>query len=144
MDGRADREFLLRLVGMIAVCTVIFTTSFVGIFGALTGEITGFEDRIPFYLLLGAVAFVGTIVLLEMSGADGRTIIVSSVVVAVLAFIALALAIEGLLFAIEHPGEVLAQRLIVYFLAAALIATGLGYWSLKHWREFTRSPPDTL
>jgi len=94
---------------------------------------------------LAAMIFVGTIITLELKGSDGRTIIVVSVVAGITSLIAIALSVEGILFAKENPAVIVDSRLFLYFVAAGLIATGIGYWALHHWREFaTPSQSDSL
>ena len=43
---------------------------------------------------------------------------------------------EGVLFAFRNPELVFVSQLVYYFIAAALIGTGIGYWGVRHWREF--------
>lgn len=140
LDG--TQQVVLRIGVLIVSCTLLLTSAFVGFIAALSGEVHGFESRLPWYLVGAAVVFVGTIVLLEVNDATGRTIIVSALVVGGFAFVLLFLAVEGFVFTLEHPGAVLDTRLILYFFAAALVATGLGYWGLRHWREFTDAQRD--
>lgn len=135
LDG--TQQVVLRIGALIVSNTLLLTAAFVGFIAALSGEVHGFESRLPWYLVGAAVVFVGTIILLEVNDATGRTIIVSALVVGGFAFVLLFLAVEGFVFTLEHPDAVLDTRLILYFFAAALVATGLGYWGLRHWREFT-------
>lgn len=131
------RAFFLRVVLLIGVCTFVLTSSFVGILALLSGEVGALSGRIPWYFVVTALLFVGTIILLEENDADGRTIIVSAMVFAVIGMLVLSLAVEGFMFALEYPDMVFVSQLVLYFFAAGLIGTGLGYWGLNHWREFT-------
>lgn len=133
-DGR---PFFLRVGALIAVCTLLLTASFIGILALLSGEITNYRARVPWYLVLGALSFVGTIVLLEENGTSGRAILATAVLTAILAFTLVALGVEGVLFTLEHPDTVFVSQLVLYLFAAGLIGTGVGYWGLKHWREFS-------
>lgn len=134
----AEIEFYTRVSVVIAGCAVVLTASFLGLLAIVSGEVDGFQSRIPWYLLLASIVFVGTIVILENYGADGREIILTSTVSAVTGLVVGFLGIEGVIFTVRFPEDVFVSRLVVYFLAAGLIGTGIAYWSLRHWREFTR------
>ena len=144
MELDASQRVILRIGLLIIGCTILLTANFIGFLATIDGRIDGSRSRIAWYLVLSAVFFVVTIVLLELNNADGRTIIVSAVVTSVVSFILVFFSIEGLLFAIEHPEEIIVSQLIIYFFAAALVATGIGYWGLRHWREFTAEQTRTL
>lgn len=138
MAERAGRgTFYTRITLIIAACTVILTFSLLGILAIVSGEMTATSNRLPWYLVVGALAFVASIVLLEGHGATGREIIVTASITAIWSFVLIALAIEGLRFTIQEPEEVFVSRTLLYFLAAALLGTGVAYWALHHWREFT-------
>ncbi len=138
------QDFYVRISIVIAVCTLFLTASFVGILSFVSGEIAGIDNRIPWYLVLTAGSFVGTIVVLEGHGASGREIIATSIIISAIVFVVVMLGVEGALYTVRFPEEVFVSQLIVYFLAAGLIGAGLGYWSLRHWREFTHHTRDGL
>jgi hypothetical protein len=143
LDG--TQQVVLRIGALIVSCTLLLTAAFVGFIAGLSGEVHGFESRLPWYLVGAAVVFVGTLVLLELNDAGGRTIIVSSLVVGALSFVLLFLGVEGVVFTIDHTATVVYDsRLILYFFSAALVATGVGFWGLRHWREFTGGQRDSL
>lgn len=143
LDG--TQQVILRIGALIVSCTLLLTAAFVGFIAALSGEVHGFESRLPWYLVGAAIVFVGTLILLELNESTGRTIIVSSTVVGGLAFVLLFLSVEGVVFTVDHPSTVIYDsRLILYFFAAALVATGVGYWGLRHWREFTDAQRESL
>lgn len=119
----------------VITCTLALTFSFYGLVAILSGTPGGFVSRLPFYVLGTAVAFVGTILVLEQHRRDGQVIIVIATVVATVAFLMLALGAEGVVYAQENTTEVLTSQLFVYLSAAGMITTGLGYWGLRHWRE---------
>lgn len=122
-------------VGLITASTLLVTSSLVGILALTEGLVGGLGARVPYYVLAAAVVFVGLIVFLEYKIDDGARIITSSVVVSLVALIAISLSVEGLLFGLEYPNR-LFSNLLPYFLAAGLISTGLIIWALQHWREF--------
>lgn len=130
-----DNRYLAILVGLIAGSTLLVTSSLVGILALTEGLVGGLGGRIPYYVLAAAVVFVGLLVALELEFDDGARIITTSVVVAVVALVAISLSIEGLLFGLQYPDR-LFSNLLPYFLAAGLISTGLIIWALRHWREF--------
>ncbi len=100
-----------------------------------TGDVTA---RLPFYVLVMAVVFVAFVFLIDSRGSDGQTVIVSSIGVALLGFLLVLLAGEGVVFLLRRPDQLLASQLIVYLVSAGLVCTGLAYWGLRHWREFVR------
>lgn len=144
MELGQSQRIALRIGALIVACTILLTGSFVGFLAALAGELQNFDARVPWYLVIGAVVFVGTIILLEINDADGRTIIVTAGVFGTLAFLLVSLGIEGYVYTYYNPDEILDERLILYFLSASLVATGVGYWGLRHWREFTATQPESL
>jgi FtsH-binding integral membrane protein len=140
MELTSTQRVILRIGGVIASCTLLLTASFIGLIAAFSGDIQGFDSRVPWYIVVAAIMFVAVIVLLELNDADGKTIIVSAAFSGVISFILVFFSIEGLIFAFENPSRIFLSRLIMYFFAAALVATGVGYWGLRHWREFTSDP----
>ncbi len=144
MELGATQRIILRISLLIISCTILLTASFVGFLALISGRVDGSESRIAWYIAISAILFVSTIVLLEFHGADGRTILVSATVTGVLSFALIYFSIEGVIFALIHPEDVFVSQLILYFFAAALVATGIGYWGLRHWREFTSEYPGSL
>jgi FlaA1/EpsC-like NDP-sugar epimerase len=138
------RRVVFRTSVLIVSCTLLLTASFIGSIAAVSGDIYGFEARVPWYLVTAAGVFVATIVLLEINEAIGRTIIVTAIFTGVVSFFLISLAVEGVIFTLNNPATVFVSQLILYFFAAALIATGIGYWGLRHWREFTANQRESL
>jgi hypothetical protein len=126
----------IRLSAYVIVSTLFLTSAFLGIVAVITGSITSFENRLPIYVLLSAFTFVTVVLVLEDAEEPGAPILVGTLVVGALALIGFSLAGEGFLYARANPSEVASSQLIFYFVAAALICTGLGYWAVHHWREF--------
>ena len=140
-----DRQRIIgRIALVIVTCTLVLTANFVGIIAAIEGDLSDFADRTPWYLLVSAAVFVSTIVLLELNDADGRTIIASALFAGVVSFFLVIFGVEGLIYTFQNPGRVFVSQLILYFFAAALVATGVGFWALRHWREFIRNPSGSL
>ena len=137
--GTADnrQQFFVRIALIMGACTLLLTFSFVGILAIIAGDLSEPSSRLPWYLVIAALAFVAVIVILEVYGATGREIIISAVMTGIWSFVITALSIEGVIYAISHPGEVFTSQLVLYFLAAAMLGTGIAYWALHHWREFT-------
>lgn len=123
----------------VIVSTLFLTSAFFGIVAVITGSVTNFEQRLPIYVLLSALAFVTVVLVLEDANEPGAPILVSTLVVGAMALVGFSLAGEGYLYAEANPNEVASSQLIFYFVAAALICTGVGYWAVHHWREFTGS-----
>lgn len=138
MGAHPDRgRFYTRISLVMATCTVVLTFSFIGIVAVVSGEMTNPTSRLPWYIVLSAMAFVATIVLLEGYGVAGREIIVTATIVGLWALLIVALSTEGVIYTINHPEDVFVSRMVLYFLAAGLLGSGIAYWALHHWREFT-------
>lgn len=140
MARTLDRTVAARLAALVAAGTVVLTASFVGLVALVNGGTPGFDARLPVYVLAMAVAFVGGLVLVETrygGRADGSATLVTTAAIAVAVFALVSLSGEGLVYAAENPQEVLVSRTLLYFLAAGLVGTGIAYWALQHWREFT-------
>mgnify|MGYP006977847045 CR=1 FL=1 len=130
-----DNRLIATLVGLITASTLLVTSSLVGVLALTEGLVGGLGGRVPYYVLSAAIVFVALLVVLEMRLEDGSRIITSSVVVSLVALIAISLSVEGLLFGATYTDR-LFSNLLPYFLAAGLISTGLIIWALRHWREF--------
>ncbi|WP_247007951.1 hypothetical protein [Halorientalis litorea] len=130
-----DVEAVGRAGALVAICTLVLTASFVGVVAIVSGQVADISVRLPGYVLAMAAAFVGTILLLEAQGYDGPTIIVLAGVTALGTFVAITLGSEGIVYAVRNPQQVVASQFLLYFLAAGLIGTGLGYWGINHWQE---------
>lgn len=126
---------LARTGSLIALCTVALTAAFVGVLALVSGETGGAVGRLPLYVLASAVVFVATLLAADGTGTDGVTALVRAGVVGVGGFVLLALGIEGINYAVMNPDAVVASHLFVYLLSAAIIASGLGYWSVRNWRD---------
>lgn len=135
--GSVARSVYVRISLVIAGCTLLLTFSFVGLLAIASGATDAVSTRLPWYLVVGALAFVATIVLLELYGATGREIIVTASFTGAWALVLVGLSVEGVRYTVTHPEEVFVSRLVLYFLAAGLLGTGIAYWALHHWREFT-------
>lgn len=127
---------LVRLGVVAAGCTLLLTASFVGVLALVEGA-TDVRGRLPAYVLALAVAFSVTVFLAEQRHGDGRAIIATAAGVGLVAFFGSMLAVEGLVYAVANPYDVFDTSRLPYLLAAGLLGTGVGYWALNHWREFT-------
>lgn len=135
------RKSLLRAGAVIGASTIVVTLSFIGILALVSEGPGGLGERIPFYLILMGLAFVSTILILEYYQTDGQIIIITASVIGFLTLIAATLSVEGVLYAVAYPEDVLVSQLVYYFVAAGLISTGLGFWAVNHWREFVGHRP---
>lgn len=129
-------ESLARVGALVAACTLVLTASFVGVLALVSGLSPGLGRRLPVYVLVMAGSFVGTLLVVERRRRDGRQILVTAAGVGASVFVLVGLAGEGLFYAAANRAEVFDPTLILYFVAAGLIGTGLGYWGVRHWREF--------
>lgn len=133
----ADRGRVARVGALILTSTVVLTASFIGVVAVVTGGVVDFERRLPAYVLVTAAVFVSVIVLLDDETAAGSQVLAVTVSIGVVTFLVAALGGEGVVFALEHPAELVSSQLVFYFLSAGLLCTGVGYWAIHHWREYT-------
>lgn len=139
--GSRSREANLTAAGAIVGFTVVLTASFVGVVAFLSRETGGIQGRLPFYVLAAAIAFVVLLWYLDDVGQEGTAVLLAVSGLTAVSFVLITLSMEGTVYAIREPTRVFNPQLIVYFVAAALICTGLGIWALHHWREFTSQTP---
>lgn len=131
------RRYLARTSGLATASTLVLTASFIGVLSFIEGATAGIWDRVPWYLVAAAILFTATVVLLERHDATGKVIIGTATISGAIAFVVIMLMIEGLFYTIRYPEEVFVTQYVLYFLAAGLLGTGIGYWGIQHWREFT-------
>lgn len=126
--------------GLVFLFTVALTAGYFGILALIREEAIGIGDRLPVYALVTAVVFVTMILSLERRrSVRGVTILSTATATALASSVLIFLAGEGIAYTIRFPQRVFDISLIIYLLAAALITTGIGYWILRHWREFVRT-----
>ncbi|SEH14962.1 hypothetical protein SAMN04487967_1852 [Natronorubrum sediminis] len=126
-----------RVFGAIAGVTILLTAAMVGAVALLSGDVTASSDRLQYYVLLTAIAFVTILWRLDEDDADGVTVLIATTGIALGSGILVALSIEGLRYGLSNPDQIVSSQLIVYLLACGLVCTGLGMWCFRHWREFT-------
>ena len=130
-----SRQRAYRLGGVVVGSTLTLSASFFGIVALATSQAGGALDRMPYYILAAAAAFVAALVLLEEWNLDGETVMRVAGTVAVAAFLLVGLSVEGVNFVLEYPAAVVSSQLFVYVLSAGMMATGLGFWTARHYRE---------
>lgn len=130
-----SRERAYRLGGVVVGSTLTLSASFFGVVAMATGEAGGALGRMPYYILATAAAFVGALVLLEEWRLDGETVLRVSAGVAAAAFLLVGLSVEGVVFVLRYPDAVVSSQLFVYVLSAGMMATGIGFWTARHYRE---------
>lgn len=121
----------------IIASSIVLTGAFIGVVALIRGEVVGTWDRLPVYVLVFAVVFLVVLWKLDDSEREGTTVLIATAGIALAAGIVLGLAGEGTVAAVTDPWSVIGSDLLVYFVAAAVICTGLGLWGIRHWREFT-------
>jgi hypothetical protein len=137
MDFQLDEHpFAVRAALVVACSTLALTASFMGLLAAVRGAIVDPASRLPLYVLVTAIVFVFALFTLEDPTESGVPVLTTTVGVGIAAFVIVALGGEGLVYVLARPGRALTSQLVLYFLAAALICTAVGYWGLHHWREF--------
>ncbi|WP_435346103.1 hypothetical protein [Haloarchaeobius sp. HRN-SO-5] len=132
-----------RAAVSVAGSTVLLTLAMIGVLSALNGGNGNITSRLPFYVFGVALVFVVTLLLLDDPGANGRHVLVAVVGISLFAFGLITLIGEGVVYAYEHQSDVFVPELLLYIAATGLVCTGVGVWSLRHWREFTnRTDPE--
>jgi len=133
---RVKRVLGARQVLGVAGLTVLLTCAFIGLLAFVSGARPNVGSRLPYYVLVMGLVFVAAIFRLDDRDRPGTSVLTSVTVVSFVAFLLFGMAVEGVVYAVQNPGELVASQLIVYFTAAALICTGVSVWGLHHWREF--------
>jgi cyanate permease len=129
------RNELARAGLFVVASTIALTASFLGVVGLLSGEVTGLNDRLPVYVLTMALSFVVAIVVLEEEYRQPVESLQLSAFVGSVTFLLVTFGGEGIAYLLQNSEQVVASQILFYILAAGLIATGLGYWTLNHWSE---------
>ena len=138
MDTRGLTDRLpTRVIGAVAGASVLVTASLFGVIALTTGAAVGAVGRVPYYVLVATVVFVASLWKLDNNEVDGQTVLIATSGIAVVAGGLFALALEGFIYGVRNPGQLVGSHLVIYFLAAGLVCTGLGMWGLRHWREYT-------
>lgn len=135
----SNRPVLARVGTLVVASSLALTLAFFGILAVGSGHAVGLSGRVPFYVLAAAVTFAAALFGLDRRHWDGRDLLFFSVGIAAVAFVLVTLGLEGVVFAVQNPGESIAHRRFVYLLSLALVATGLGYWGMCHWQEISQS-----
>jgi hypothetical protein len=154
MDVPVPSSRRARATLAVGASTVVLTACFVGVLALVRGAVAGFGDRLPIYAVVIGAAFVAALLRAEQrygpdapgpgaadgGGFGGGAILTTALGVAVATVVLVSFAGEGVVYALRLPDAVVTSTLFLYFVAAGLIATGLGYWGLRHWREFATGP----
>lgn len=138
--GSLSNRRWVRAAAVILGFTVVLTADFVGLLALLSSSEVDVASRVPLYTLAMAAVFVATIYGFARYRADARTVLFSATGFALVGFVLFGLAVEGVVFAVTRPDAVFGSQLVVYFLAAGLIGTGVGYWLVAYWRELVVAP----
>jgi len=137
-QGHLERDVLVRAGPLICATTLALTAAFLGIVGIASGNAGGLVARLPLYVLAGSVGFVAALLVAEHSQLYGREALATAAAVGIVGFVMIGLGTEGIVYGINYPDAVVASHLSVYLLSAAMIASGIGYWTVRNWRDVTR------
>jgi len=136
-NGYLERDVLARAGPLICATTLALTAAFLGIVGIVSGETGGLVGRLPLYVLAGSVGFVGALLAVEHSEYYGRPALATASGVGIVGFVMIGLGTEGVVYGLTNPDAVVASHLFVYLLSAAIVASGVGYWTVRNWRDVT-------
>lgn len=133
---------VFRVSVLVVFFSFLLTAAMYGVVAVFVNGVENLTNRIPYYVVVGALVFVVSMFILEDPSESGLPIITTTTGLGIAGFLLVGFAWEGIRYSILYPTELLASSLVLYFLAAALICTATGYWSLHHWREFAETEPD--
>lgn len=134
--GLLRRTVLTPMALGVVFLSLLLTAAFVGLLGFIDGASLDVGSRLPAYALVMGLTFVVSIIRLDTPERDGATVLVATAGIAVLSFVLVSLATEGVFYTVAQHDKVLTEMLILYFAAAGMVVTGVVIWSLHHWREF--------
>lgn len=132
----ADRAAVAKGAGLVVSSTLAVTVAFIGVLALITGGTDGLGERFPFYVVAATIAFTALVVTLERYLDEGHQILLTAALLSATAGLLFMLDVEGIVYASSNPNELVASRLLLYFLAAGCLCTGLVYWGVHHWREY--------
>ena len=131
-EGNVSEEFVARIGLPIVACTGVLTLGFFGVLALATDQAPQLSFRVPVYVFGAAVTFVAAIVGLDRMHREGQRILAAATGLSIASFAVLLLGGEGALYVARHPDRVVESRQFLYLIAAGLVTTGLGYWSVHH------------
>ncbi|MCU4799984.1 hypothetical protein OB920_06330 [Halobacteria archaeon HArc-gm2] len=134
--GFLQQRVLTPMALGVIILSLTLTAAFLGLVGLISGADLNVITRLPAYSLVMGIVFVVAILRLDSPNRDGMMVLVSTSGIAVLAFVLVGLATEGVMYTYNSPEEVVMSNLIFYFAAAGMVCTGVVFWALHHWREF--------
>jgi len=136
-NGYLERDVLVQAGPLICATTLALMAAFLGIVGIASGNAAGLVGRLPLYVLAGSVGFVAALLAAEHSQYYGREGVVTAAAVGIIDFVMIGLGTEGVIYGLTYPEAVVASHLSAYLLSAAMITSGLGYWTARNWRDVT-------
>ena len=142
--GLLRRTVLTPMALGVVLLSLLLTAAFMGVVGFTNDAALHVASRMPAYALVMGVVFVVAILRLDAPDREGMTVLVATSGIAVLSFVLVTLATEGVFYTMLRPDEVITSMLILYFAAAGLVVTGVVIWSLHHWREFAATDSSGL
>lgn len=130
LDQRlVDWERLAERAPIVGGLLVAVAPLAVGAASFVGGATAGFGIRLPVYVLVGAIVFVGTLLAMRYSPRDGTAVLRRATVVGFLGFVVIGLGTEAVVYGLI----VVASELTLYLASAVIIACGLVYWSFRNW-----------
>lgn len=137
-ERAVDREELAERAPLIGGSIVGIAGLAVGAASFIDGPTPGFEVRLPIYVLVGAVVFVGALLTMRDSPRNSRAVLSHAMLTGVLGFAVVCFGVEAVIYAFV----VVAPGLSLYLLSAVVAGGGLAYWSVRNWHtvdNLTRS-----
>lgn len=125
----------LRVAGVVLGCTLVLTAVFLGVRSLVTGGTPGVAQRLPYYALVLGLVFAGGVVAFDGEVADPFESLRLAAGLAAGTLVVVALAGEGVAYAVVYSGRLLASQVLFYLVGAGLVGTGFGYWLVRNWRD---------
>ncbi len=130
------RSRLGKLGFQVTLFTLIFALATVGLIGLVNGENVGSEQRLGVYVLFSSVLFITTIYSIEKTGRRNAFEVIKVVMaITILGFVLASLSGEGLVRVMQ--GTEYTLQIYLYLITGGLVCSGVGYWAIRHWKEYT-------
>ena len=125
-----------KLGFQIGLFTVIFALAAVGLVELVEGRAMGSDQRLGFYVLFSSILFIFTIYSIEKAKRrDGFDVMKVVIAITIVGFIIASLSGEGLIRVVQGAGYT--SQTYVYLITGGLVFSGVSYWAIRHWKEYT-------
>lgn len=124
------REELVKRAPVVGSALVVAAALIVGVASFVGGANAGFPERLPVYVLAGAVAFLGALLSMRSSPQEGTAVLRRATAVGCVGFAGVGLGTEAAIYGLIH----IAPALALYLASVLAVVCGVIYWSVRNWR----------